>query len=111
MEAGRLEAFFLENLKRQDGAPELNRKPGIFRSGRHKRLTKSQKTAFQELYDIRDRYARDLDLPPNTVLSNNDLFALVQGEMTPGDLGGNRRVPASRLEALTREVREYMDGR
>lgn len=110
-ERGQLEAFFLENLKRQDRPPELNRKPGIFRSGRHARLTKSQKTAFEAIYDIRERYARDLDLPPNTVLSNNDLFSLVQGALSPTELPGNRRVPAATLEALKREIREYQDGR
>jgi len=110
-ERGQLEAFFLENLKRQDRPPELNRKPGIFRSGRHARLTKSQKTAFEAIYDIRERYARDLDLPPNTVLSNNDLFSLVQGALSPVELPGNRRVPAATLEALKREIREYQDGR
>jgi ribonuclease D len=101
---GQLEAYILENLKRQDRTPDVDRKPGVFRSGRHKRLSRGQKQDFQRIHDIRDRYARELDLPPDTVLANKDLFALVTGEIEIDDVRGNRRVPPEKLEALKREV-------
>jgi ribonuclease D len=101
---GQLEAYILENLKRQDRVPDVARKPGVFRSGRHKRLNRTQKQEFQRIHDIRDRYARELDLPPDTVLANKDLFALVTGEIGIGEVRGNRRVPREKLEALKQEI-------
>ena len=102
--AGLLESYILENLKRQDRRPAVDRKPGIFRSGRHERLRRDQQREFQRIYDIRERYAKDLDLPPNTVLANNDLFAVVTGEMDVADARGNRRMPNDSLQALKREI-------
>ena len=101
---GRLEEYILENLKRQDRPPETDRKPGVFRSGRHRRLTPSQQKEFQRLYDIRDRHARELDLPPNTVISNNDLFALAADEISTADVTGNRRLPPDRLTRIIAEI-------
>lgn len=102
--AGKLAAYILENIKRQDRPPELDRKPGIFRSGRHKRLSSAQKREFERLYEIRERHAQELDLPPNTVLANNDLFAIVTGEIAVDAVRGNRRVAGQRLELIKREM-------
>jgi ribonuclease D len=110
VQRGQLEAYILENLKRQDRIPDVDRKPGVFRSGRHKRLNRAQKQDFQRIHDIRDRYARELDLPPDTVLANKDLFALVTGEIEINDVRGNRRVPPEKLEELKREVATARSG-
>jgi len=103
-ETGKLETYILENTKRQDHAPDVDRKPGVFRSGRHRKLNRDQQREFERIYDIRDRHARELDLPPNTVIANNDLFALVTGEITLASVRGNRRMPDARLEAIKREI-------
>lgn len=103
-DAGKLEEYILENTKRQDRDPDVNRKPGLFRSGRHKRLSANEKRELQRIYDIRERHAQELDLPPNTVLANNDLFALVTGELSLENVRGNKRVPAARLEAIKLEI-------
>mgnify|MGYP006292668193 FL=1 len=98
-----LDTYILENLKRQDQEPDVNRQPGILRSGRFKRLSATQQQEFQRLYDIRDRYARQLDLPPNTVVANNDLFSLVAGKLSAESLRGNRRIPDPVLRAIKEE--------
>jgi len=110
LETGSLEAYILENTKRQDRPPETDRKPGIFRSGRHRRLTRDQQREFKRIYEIRDRHARELDLPPNTVVANDDLFALVTGEITVAAVRGNRRVPEQRLQAIKREFEAPEQG-
>lgn len=110
LQAGKMAAYILENVKRQDRPPELDRKPGILRSGRHKRLSASQKREFQRLYDIRERHAQELDLPPNTVVANNDLFAIVTGEMNVDAVRGNRKMPGGRLDAIKREMQEVINS-
>ncbi|TVQ27729.1 MAG: hypothetical protein EA382_03080 [Spirochaetaceae bacterium] len=104
--AGLTDAYREENRKRQERVPDVNRKPGVFRSGRHKRMTRDQKREFERLYDIRDRHAQALDLPPNTVVANDDLFALAAGTITPDQIRGNRRLP----DATLRQIRIEMAG-
>ncbi|MFW6260863.1 MAG: HRDC domain-containing protein [Spirochaetota bacterium] len=101
---GLIDEYRAENERLESIEPNLNRKPGVFRSAAHKRLSPEQKREFQRLYDIRDRHARDLDLPPNTVVANKELFALARGAMDVSAITGNRRVPAERLERIRKEM-------
>ncbi|MFW5743689.1 MAG: HRDC domain-containing protein [Spirochaetota bacterium] len=101
---GLLDEYRAENERLESIEPNLNRKPGVFRSAAHKRLSPEQKREFQRLYEIRDRHARDLDLPPNTVVANKELFALARGAMDVSSITGNRRVPAERLERIRKEM-------
>lgn len=102
---GLLDDYLAENERLESIEPKLNRKPGVFRSASHKRLTREQQREFQRLYDIRDRHARELDLPPNTVVANKELFALARGAMDASSITGNRRVPAERLERIRTEMK------
>lgn len=103
-ETGSLETYILENTKRQDHEPDVDRKPGVLRSGRFRALRREQQREFERIFAIRDRHARELDLPPNTVLSNSDLFTLVLGATSLGSIRSNRRVPDTRLDAIKREI-------
>ncbi|TVR52223.1 MAG: 3'-5' exonuclease [Spirochaetaceae bacterium] len=104
---GLMERYEEENQRRQDRLPDVNRKPGVFRTERHKRLTREQKREFERLHTIRDRHARELDLPPNTVVRNDDLFGLVTGRLAPEQIAGNRRMPEARL----RSIKDQFAGR
>jgi ribonuclease D len=103
-EQGLLDDYHRENDRLQASEPDVNRKPGLFRSGTHRHLNRDQKQEFQRLYDIRDRHARELDLPPNTVVANKELFALARGAMRPRQITGNRRVPPDTLDRIRREM-------
>ena len=99
-----MDRYLTENRRRQERLPDVNRKPGLFRSSRYQRLNPGQRQELKRIYDIRERYARELDLPPNTVLANTDLFALVSGQIGPADLRTGRRVPDRVFRALKREI-------
>lgn len=90
---GRMGEYWKENARREDIVPDTERRPGVFRSRRFQRLSKGGKSKFERLYEIRDEYARRLDLPPNSVLPNTDLFALSAGKIALADVRPNRRVP------------------
>jgi ribonuclease D len=102
--AKKLDEFILENTKRQDRDPDVNRKPGIFRSGRMKRLSREARSEFERIFEVRERHAKALDLPPNTVIANNDLFALAAGELEPDQLRGNKRVSQQKIEEIKMEI-------
>lgn len=101
---GLKEEYRALNARMEATEPKTNRKPGVFRSGRYRRLSREQQSEFTRLYEIRDRHARDLDLPPNTTVANNDLFALTEGRITVDEIQGNRRVPVGRLQRIREEM-------
>lgn len=103
-EAGLRGAYEEENDRLQATEPKLNRKPGVFRSNQFKRMSRDEQAAFGRLYDIRDRYARELDLPPNTVVANKALFAIARGSMSPAEIEGNRAVPTETIARIRREM-------
>ena len=103
-EAGLLDAFILENLKKQDSLPDIHRKPGVFRSGRYKKLSATGRKRFDQLYDIRERHAQRLDLPPNSVVANGDLFDLAAERISVGGIRGNRRISSRDLDLVREEL-------
>ena len=104
--ARQLDRYILENLKRQDRPPEVDRKPGTLRSARFKRLRAEQQRTLETLHEIRERYAKELDLPPNSVIPNDDLFALATGRLEVSRIRGGSRVPERTLEEIRREFGE-----
>lgn len=105
-----LTRYFLENLKVQNKPPGPDKEPGVLRSGRFFRLSKPQQQLFRSLYDERDELARDLNLPPNTVLPNSAMFSLAAGELDSRRLAPANRVPidafANLIERIERLVRQ-----
>lgn len=58
-----------------------------------KRLTRRQRLLLRRLFDARDEAARELDLPPNSVISNRNLVEAAAAEVSrPEDLRGHREV-------------------
>ena len=108
--AGGMDEYLEENRRREEKEPDVDREPGLFRSNRFGRLRRDEKQEFRRLFEIRDRFARELDLPPNSVVANNDLFALATGQITPADLRGNRRLPDRALRAIRSEMEAHRSG-
>jgi ribonuclease D len=108
--AGKVDEFAAENARRDAIVPDLNRKPGVLRSRRFERLSKSRQRKFERLYGIREIYAERLDMPPNSVVANNDLFAVAAGKLALSDLRPNRRVPRKIFEELRTEMRRGESG-
>ena len=52
--------------------------PGIKKKKSYKSLSKNHKKIFDGIYTIREKYARELNYPPNNVISNTDLIKLAQ---------------------------------
>ncbi|TVR66378.1 MAG: hypothetical protein EA427_16175 [Spirochaetaceae bacterium] len=103
---GLLERYILENLKVQDQDPETGRKAGFLRTGRFRKLPRPRQEHLEEIHAVRERYARELNLPPNSVLPNGALFEIVQGSQDLESLRPARGVPRGTFEAMLREIRE-----
>lgn len=99
-----MERYILENLKVQDVDPETDRKPGFLRSSRFRKLDAARQARLEALYGVRERYARDLNLPPNSVLPNRTLYDLIDGRTRLQDLRPGRGVARDVFDAMKREM-------
>jgi len=109
--AGLMDAYIRENLKVQDTDPETDREPGILRSGQFRRLRPDQQDLFRRLFAVRDRYARQENLPPNDLFANRDLFSLVRSEHTLTTARPGKRVRRESFTAMVQELKEELDSR
>ena len=73
----------LLQIIRSDFDFEKERTPGIFKKFEFKNLSAGGKKVFTAIYKLRDETARKYDLPPNSILSNDAMFNLVNGRESP----------------------------
>lgn len=110
-EADLMEQYQQRNAKIQQGRPDTDRKPGMLRSSRFRRLSSAQKRLLERLYDEREQVARQVNLPPNTVFPNTALFALAQGQRGATRVRRSRNMPQGPFEQLLRRMRELAEKR
>jgi ribonuclease D len=106
-----MDDFLLKNLNLQNRDFGGDRKPRIFKSGEFNRLPKNGKRLFEQVYEVRDRHARDLNVPPDTVLNKLQMFALASGRAQPEDLSVNRRIPPDVRSRLIEDLRALYEAR
>ncbi|MFW5812300.1 MAG: HRDC domain-containing protein [Alkalispirochaetaceae bacterium] len=106
VEAGLLDRYLVENFRLQAAVPETERKPGMLRGGRFRRLEPAQQALLEELHAVREEVAREVNLPPNTVYPNTELFNLATGRGAPRDARRSRPVPERAFEKLLARLEE-----
>ncbi|WP_460053558.1 ribonuclease D [Spirochaeta dissipatitropha] len=105
---GLMEQYSEENSRLQDGVPVTDRKPGMLRSGRFKKLKPHQQNLLEKLYREREQVASQVNLPPNTVFPNNGLFALVCGQYDVLNAQPSRNMPRTAYEQLINRLRQML---
>lgn len=103
-EAHLADEFMLANERLQDRDFLSDRTPRIFKSNQFQRLPRGAKRRFEQIYEARDGHARKLNVPPDIVLNKQQMFALATGQLTPGRLDLNRRIPNSTRSALAEQL-------
>ena len=80
--------------------------PGILKSFDYKKLRSVEKNLLKKIFDIREEIAKELNVPPNLVMTKSQLFAAAKNFQTIKRLEFNKRIPRnirSRfIEALER---------
>lgn len=104
-----LDQFILKNMQSQNKPHLYDRKPTLFRSARYKSLEKSQQRVFRALFDIREKTAKHINLPPNTILLNDLLGQLATGEVMPNHVRIDRRVPHTVKRQMIQEMQEVLE--
>ncbi|MBF9016418.1 MULTISPECIES: 3'-5' exonuclease [unclassified Oceanispirochaeta] len=86
----------------------LNPIPGVLKKNRFKKMPQECRDLFKKLFECREEYAERLNMPPNSVVSNENVFRLSQGEMRLNHLHFHGRVPGRNREALLQDFSEIM---
>ena len=92
----------LLQIIRSDFDFEKERTPGIFKKFEYKNLSNKKKDIFTKIYHLRDAIAKEYDLPPNSLLSNDAMFNLVNGRELPENVRiGKTVTEKTRNEIIT----------
>lgn len=67
--------------------------PGILKSYEFKKLRSAEKTLLKKIFDIREETAKELNVPPNLVMTKSQLFGASKDFRIIGNLEFNRRIP------------------
>jgi len=102
--AGLVEQFISANERVQDRDFLSDRTPRIFKSGQYLHLPPRAKTLFEKIYKIRDLHARNLNVPPDTVMDKRTMFGLATESLSPSRVALNRRIPNSVRTQLQKEL-------
>jgi len=67
--------------------------PGIFKKKEFKKLSENNKIIFKEIYEVRDNYAKILNMPPHNILENKILFNIVNKKASLDEILFNKKIP------------------
>ncbi len=80
---------------------------GIYKTEEFKALGKEAKERFEQVLAVRDKFARELNCPPDQVIAKAVVFQLAAKKLAPDDLPRQSRLPPaahSRLIAALKEL-------
>lgn len=97
--------FMLRNLQIQNKDYLRNPEDKYRKMGGYASLSQEQRTAFRRVFDIRDRYAKRLNIPPDYVIKKRDLVGMVKD---PGTID-RIRLP-ERFGASIQDIRNELSA-
>ncbi len=100
-----IETYILKNNELQIRPITEDPVPGILKKRRYRNLSKKSKKIFLSLFDMRDKYAEKLDLPPNSVFSNDDLFSLASFALIPEKTPVSSKMNSKMREDIYDDIR------
>jgi ribonuclease D len=98
-----LETFLLKNLQIQNKDYTRNPEDKYRKISGYGRLQAADRIVFQKVFDIREKYAEQCDLPPHNVIRKTDLIDIVK---KPGYIDIIRFPKNLRMDLIQGIVRE-----
>lgn len=95
-----LDAYEEKNHLVQNREISLSPVPGVFRKNRFKKMPAPCRELFRSLFECREEYAERVNMPPNSLVSNENIYRLSQKEMRLRQLTFHPRIPGKIREAL-----------
>ncbi|MEE8353149.1 MAG: hypothetical protein V3S10_01715, partial [Dehalococcoidales bacterium] len=105
-----LDAFLLKNLQVQNKDYTRNPDDRYRRTRGYHSLRGAERTAFRRVFDVREKYAIALDMPPHNVVANGDLVRIAGDTEHLEGIRFSRGIGSDTANALRRELRMALSG-
>ena len=91
-------------LTRSDFDYEKKSMPGVKKKTRYLKLSPEEKKVFDNIFSIREDFAKKLDKPPNSVISNEQVFQIAEHMLEIDSIKFNQAVPVPYRKKLIHEI-------
>lgn len=83
--------------------------PKLLESGKFKSYKIEQQRVFEKLFEIRERYAKNRNLPPNSVFTNDLLFKLTEAQSAVADMEFGKRISGKVKYKIIEEIKKVLN--
>jgi ribonuclease D len=84
---------------------EKEKVPGIFKKIEYKKLSEEDKKKFKNIYEIREKYAKLLNIPAHNIIENNILFDIINRKVNINEIKFNKRIPNEIMLKIKNEIK------
>ena len=91
-------------LAKSDFDYEKKSIPGVKKKTRYRKLNQRAKNVFNIVFRIRDNFAKNLDRPPNSVISNEQVFRIAENTLDIKSVKFNNAVPIRLRKTIINEI-------
>ena len=105
-----LDIFLLKNLQVQNKDYTRNTEDRYKRTRGYHSLRGAERTAFHRAFDVRDKHAIALDMPPHNVVGNGDLIRMAEDPEYLEGIRFSRGIGIEVVNTLRRELRQALSG-
>ena len=99
------EPFFLKNLQVQNKDYTRDPEDNYRKINGYSRLRNNKKAVFREIFDIREKYAKQLNISPHNVIQKSYLINIVKDPKFIDKIQFSKRVSTDSIQDILRELR------
>lgn len=100
-----LETFYLKNVQIQNKDYTRDPEDKYKKISGYSRLQDDEKKTFRRVFDIRDKYAKQCNLPPHYVIHKADIIRVVNDVKYIGQIRYSKRLGADLVRDMLRDIR------
>ena len=101
-----MEIFLLKNLQIQNKDYTRDPEDKYKKISGYSRLQNDKKKIFRKVFDIRDKYAKQCDLPPHNVIHKADIIRIIKDAKYIDQIRYSKRLGTDLVQDMLREIRK-----
>jgi ribonuclease D len=103
-----MDVYIHRNLQVQNKDYSINPEERYKRVKWYYHLAEEQKTVFKKLFDVREKYAKNQNMPADSVIHNMGLIEMARGARRPDELEFSRRFKPDMVQEILKDLREAL---
>ena len=104
-----MDEYILKNLQIQIKDYKRNKEDKYNKIKGYNRLNKIEKNKAKNVFDIRDKHAKDLNVPPNNVIPNNMLIDIVKRKVHIHDIPFSIKMREDKIRIIIEELKKVFN--